>query len=121
MTVLVWICVGALGGCGAILRFRLDGFVQLRFAGSLPLGTMVVNVIGSFGLGVLTGGGVTGDALLLGGTAVLGSFTTFSTWMFETQRLAEDHDDGVATLNIGLSLAAGLVAATAGWAIGILL
>jgi fluoride exporter len=121
VTVLIWICVGLLGGCGAVLRFRLDGFVQQRFAGSFPLGTMVVNVLGCFILGVLTGGGVTGNALLLGGTAVLGSFTTFSTWMLETQRLAEEHEESVAALNIGLPLAAGLVAAAVGWAFGALL
>jgi CrcB protein len=118
VSVLVWIAVGLLGGLGAILRFRIDALVQLRVAGEFPLGTLVVNVVGSFTLGVLTGAGVGGDALLLGGTAVLGSFTTFSTWMLETERLGEEGDERIALLNVGVSLVAGLGAALFGWAIG---
>jgi len=115
---LVWIGVGVLGGGGAIARSRLDSFVQLRSAGELPRGTLAVNVLGSFCLGVLTGAGVSGEALLLGGTAVLGSFTTFSTWMFETERLAEEGEDRLAITNIAVSLVAGLLAAVIGWALG---
>lgn len=118
MTALVWIGVALLGGVGAVLRFRLDRLVESRVAGELPLGTLTVNLVGSFALGVLTGAGVTGDALLLAGTAVLGSFTTFSTLMLETERLAEDGDDPVALLNLGLSLVAGLAVTALGWALG---
>lgn len=114
----VWIGVAALGGVGALLRFRLDALVQLRAAGELPLGTLAVNLLGSFALGLLRGAGVGGDAMLLAGTAVLGSFTTFSTWMLETERLGEDGDDRVALLNLGLSIGGGLAAALLGWAIG---
>jgi len=115
---LVWTGLGLLGGVGAILRFRLDALVQLRSAGELPLGTLAVNVVGSFALGVLTDAGVSGDALLLAGTAVLGSFTTFSTWMLETQRLGEEGDERLAVLNVAVSIAAGLVSVAAGWAVG---
>ena len=73
---------------------------------------------GSFLLGVLTGAGVGGDSLLLGGTAVLGSFTTFSTWMLETQRLGEEGDEPVAVANLVVPFVTGLVAAAAGWAVG---
>ncbi len=118
MSVLVWLGVAVLGGVGAVLRFRIDAFVQRRAAGELPLGTLTVNVVGAFCLGLLTGLAVVGDALLLAGTATLGSFTTFSTWMLETERLAEEGDGRVALANIGVSLAAGLVAAAAGWALG---
>jgi CrcB protein len=118
MSVGVWILVGALGGVGALLRFRLDEFIQGRVGGGFPLGTLTVNAVGAFTLGLLTGLSVTGDTLLLAGTALLGSFTTFSTWMFESQRLAEDGEGRLAFANIAVSLLVGLMVAAAGWAIG---
>jgi fluoride exporter len=121
VSVLVWCGVGLLGGAGAILRFRLDAVVQLRVRGEFPLGTLTVNVLGSFALGVLTGVGVGGDPLLLAGTGLLGSFTTFSTWMLESERLVEDGEDRVALLNVVLSLAAGVAATGCGWGLGALL
>ena len=121
MSAAVWIGVGLLGGVGAVLRFRLDALVERHAGGEFPLGTLTVNTAGSFALGILTGAGVGGDALLLAGTAVLGSFTTFSTWMLETERLVEDGDDAPAALNVVVSVAAGLAAALAGWAIGAVL
>jgi fluoride exporter len=110
--------VAVLGGVGALLRFRLDQLVQRRLAGELPVGTLSVNVSGCFCLGLLTGLSVTGDALLLLGTAALGSFTTFSTWMLETERLAEEGDVGLAVLNVVGSVAGGLIAAALGWVLG---
>lgn len=121
MSALVWTGVAVLGGLGAILRFRIDALVQLHVSGEFPLGTLAVNVLGSFALGVLTGTGISGDGLLLAGTGVLGSFTTFSTWMLETERLVEDGDDAIALLNIVVSVGAGLAAALAGWGIGAVL
>lgn len=114
----VWIGIGALGGFGAILRFAIDALVQRRVSGEFPLGTLIVNVTGTFSLGILTGAGVSGNASLLAGTAVLGSFTTFSTWMLETERLVEEGDDRIGTSNILLSAAAGLGAALLGWGVG---
>jgi CrcB protein len=121
VTFAVWVGVAALGGVGAVLRFLLDGAVQNRAATDLPLGTLAVNVSGSFVLGLLTGLGATGWTLLLAGTAFLGSFTTFSTWVFETHRLGEDGEVGLAFVNVGLSLAAGLAAGAAGWVVGAVL
>lgn len=118
MSVGTWLAIAVLGGVGAILRYRIDALVQLRAAGELPLGTLTVNALGSFALGALTGAGVAGDSLLLAGTALLGSFTTFSTWMLETERLGEDGDDRVALANIGLSVVVGIATAAAGWAVG---
>jgi CrcB protein len=118
MSALTWIGVAALGGVGAVARFGLDAVVSARVgAAVLPVGTLVVNVTGAFALGALSGAGVGGDALLLAGTATLGSYTTFSTWMLETHRAAEDGDSGAAALNIGLSLALGLAAVAAGRAL----
>lgn len=115
---LVWTGVTVLGGLGAILRFELDGLVQGRLDSELPFGTFVVNGLGSFLLGLLIGLDVTANEMLLAGTATLGSFTTFSTWMLETERLAEDGERGLALGNILGSIALGLAATGIGWAIG---
>ncbi len=88
--VLVWIGAALVGGVGALARFHLDAFVELPSAGEFPLGTLVVNLLGAFCLGLLTGLSITGDTLLVAGTALLGSFTTFSTVMLETERLGEE-------------------------------
>jgi CrcB protein len=114
----VWGGVAVLGGAGAIARFVLDGAIGSRLASGFPLGTLAVNVTGALLLGLLAGLAVTGTTLVLAGTATLGSYTTFSTWMLESQRLAEDADGGGAWLNIALSLAAGIGAAALGHAIG---
>jgi len=118
MNMLVWLGLALLGGIGALFRFRLDGAVQGRFGGDFPLGTLAVNLLGAFCLGLLTGLSVTGDALLLAGTGALGSFTTFSTWMLETERSSEEGETGIARANVALSLAGGLVAAIFGWLLG---
>jgi CrcB protein len=110
--------VALLGGASAIARFALDGLIGARARGSFPLGTFVVNITGALLLGLLTGLAVSGEALVLAGTATLGSYTTFSTWMLESQRLAEDAEIPVALLNIVLSLLVGVGAAALGRAIG---
>jgi fluoride exporter len=121
MTILVWLGVALLGGVGALLRFRLDGAVQGRFGREFPLGTLAVNLAGAFCLGLLTGLSVAGNALLLAGTATLGSFTTFSTWMLETERSAEEGEGRVAIANVAVSLAGGVAAAVLGWLLGAVL
>ncbi len=120
MSAWVWAGVALLGGGGAIARFLLDSAIgsRARSASGLPLGTLVVNVSGALLLGLLSGAALTGDALVLAGTATLGSYTTFSTWMLESLRLTEDAEGGGALLNILLSLAVGLGAAALGHAIG---
>lgn len=115
---LLWLGVGALGGLGAVARFAVDTVVATRTAGRLPSGTLVVNLSGAAVLGVLTGLAVSGDAFLLLATAVVGSYTTFSTWMFETQRLAEDGERLLSAANVVASLALGLGAAELGRLIG---
>jgi CrcB protein len=112
--VLVLVC----GGVGAIARFSVDALVQSRRLGEFPLGTFAVNLGGSFLLGLLVGLAVSHRAMLILGTATLGSYTTFSTWMLETHRPAEDGEARLAWLNIAVSLAAGLGAAALGKAIG---
>jgi fluoride exporter len=113
-----WLGVALLGGIGAGARFLLDSLISARIASDLPLGTLAVNTSGSLLLGLLVGLAVTGNALVLAGTATLGSYTTFSTWMLESQRLAEDAKSRAAVLNVLLSLFVGLGAAALGRSIG---
>lgn len=114
----LWVGMALLGGLAAILRFVLDGFVQRRLDSEFPAGTLAVNGLGSLVLGLLTGLGVTGNELLVAGTATIGSFTTFSTWMLETERLAEDGDGALALANLAGSTAVGIAAVALGWAAG---
>jgi CrcB protein len=118
MTLLLWTGVALAGGAGALLRFLVDAFVSARVARAIPLGTLVVNASGSAVLGFVTGLALSGDALLLVGTAMIGSYTTFSTWMLESQRLAEDGEAGRAAANVVVSMAVGLAAAAAARALG---
>jgi fluoride exporter len=115
---LLWAAVALVSGAGACLRFILDAAVQGRRPGRFPRGILVVNGLGAFLLGVLHGAGVTGDELLLSGTALLGSFTTFSTWMVQSERLTIEGEGGLALLNVAGSLALGLAAVVGGWALG---
>jgi CrcB protein len=118
MSALVWLGVAVLGAAGALLRFFVDGLVAARFGGDFPAGTLAVNVSGAVVLGLIVGLALTSDATVLAGTATIGSYTTFSTWMLETQRLVEDGATRRATVNVLLSLALGLGAAALGRLIG---
>ena len=83
-----------------------------------PFGTLAVNLSGAVALGLVVGLAFSGNALLLVGTATIGSYTTFSTWMLESHRLAEDSDLRAALGNIVLSAALGIGAAALGRLIG---
>ena len=117
MTVL-WVALA--GGLGAVARFVVDGLVRSRFASAFPLGTVVINVTGSFVLGVVTGlalGHVVADEWrLVVGTGFCGGYTTFSTASFETVRLVEQRRTGLALLNaVGTVLVTVGVAALGLW------
>lgn len=114
----VWLAVAAVGSLGAIGRFLLDSLIAERAGRDFPYGTFTINVTGAVILGVLTSSGLEGDLLLIAGTAAIGSYTTFSTWMLESHRLAEDREYGRSLLNLGLSLLAGFGAAFLGHTIG---
>jgi CrcB protein len=118
VTALLWLGVGLLGGVGALGRFLLDAAVSLRIGRQFPIGTLAVNASGAFLLGLLAGLGVGGRTMLLAGTATLGSYTTFSTWMLESHRLGEDGELRLAAANLTVSLLLGVAAAAAGWALG---
>jgi fluoride exporter len=116
--VVLWLGVGVLGGLAAAARFLLDALVSSGSGGRFPVGTLVVNLSGTVVLGVLVGIALHGDALLLAGTATIGSYTTFSTWMFESHRLGEDDLLWTLALNVVASLLLGFGAAALGRAIG---
>lgn len=116
---MIWLGIALLGACGALARVLGDGWVRTATGHpELPLGTLAVNIAGSGALGLLTGAHVTGDAILLAGTGFLGAFTTFSTWMVESERLAGRGRVALAFAYLGLSSALGVAACGAGWAIG---
>jgi fluoride exporter len=117
----LWAGVLVLGGIGAVARLTLDKAVSRRLVGAFPAGTLAVNGSGAFALGLLTGLGVSADVAVLVGTGLIGAYTTFSTWMLESHRLAEDRRANLALWNIGGSVLIGVVLATAGWALGALL
>ncbi|HVS68703.1 MAG TPA: CrcB family protein, partial [Mycobacteriales bacterium] len=98
-----------------------DIAIQRRHRSVLPWGTFWINVTGSFALGVVTGLathhglGTRWDAVL--GTGLLGGYTTWSTFSWESFALAEQRRLGAAALNVGGSLLVGLSAAAAGLAL----
>jgi fluoride exporter len=118
MSWFVWVGVALLGGCGALARFGLTLLVADRLHPHFPVGTLAVNVSGAFLLGLLAGASVEGDARLLLGTGAVGAYTTFSTWMLETQRIGEAGRRRIAVANVVLSIVLGLGAAALGHAIG---
>jgi fluoride exporter len=116
---LVWLGVLVAGGFGAVLRFLVDGAVARRAARSFPFGTLAVNITGAALLGLLGGLALSRHAALLADTAFVGSYTTFSTWMLETQRLSEERQLRSAVANIVASIVLGIAAALAGqWIAG---
>jgi len=115
---LTWIGVACFGALGAVARFRVDSAVSARLPSDFPLGTLVVNLSGSFGLGMLVGASLPHRIVFLLGTGFGGGYTTFSTWMVESVRLGEVGDVEPLLRNLWLSMAAGLAFAAAGFYAG---
>lgn len=118
MTVLL-VALGA--AVGAPLRYLTDRFFQSRLDPVFPWGTLAVNVVGSFVLGMVTAWWVDGrvgdDVVGLVGMGFCGALTTYSTFSYETLRLLEDSACWYALANVAVSMVAGVAAAVAGWAI----
>jgi CrcB protein len=110
------------GAIGAPTRYLTDVVVQSRHRSVLPWGTVTVNVVGSFVLGLVAGLASTGhlpsSVLTLVGTGFCGALTTFSTFSYETVRLANAGQWRAAVGNVAISLAAGLAAVALGWWVG---
>ncbi|WP_432395210.1 fluoride efflux transporter CrcB [Pseudarthrobacter sp. L19] len=117
--------LGLAGGLGAASRFLLDGLIRSRVRAALPVATIVINVTGSFLLGLIAGAvgahAAPAELQLIAGTGFLGGYTTFSTASFETVRLVQSGRSGLALVNgLGTALAA-VGAAAAGLVLGGLL
>ena len=111
----------ALGGAvGAALRLLVDRAVGARRGATLPLGTVLVNVLGSFVLGVVSGLGMllSPEWSLALGTGLCGGFTTFSTAMVDAVRLARERRGGAALAVVLGTLLWSLLAAAAGTTLG---
>jgi CrcB protein len=121
VSVVVVLGIGILGGAGAIARFLLDGTISGRLGRAFPYGTLAVNLLGSFVLGVFVGAALSGDAYRVAGTGLIGAFTTFSTWALESHRLGEDGQLGLGILNFAVSLVLGVSVAWAGRRLGMAL
>lgn len=106
------ILVGIGGAAGSIMRYWLSRMQPLR---GVPAGTLTVNVLGSFVLSLLVFSGVTGSAYYLLCTGLLGGFTTFSTFGFETFRMLEDKDYHTALANGALNVLGSLLAVYVGY------
>ena len=117
------VLIAAGGAAGAVSRYLVDAFVSERLGGAFPWGTLVINASGSFALGLLFALAI--DRAILPPTirgplmiGFLGAYTTFSTLMLESWRLAEDGAVALALANVAGSAIIGLVAVVAGLAIG---
>jgi fluoride exporter len=116
-----WLAFLIAASIGAPARYLIDGLVQDHADGAFPWGTFVVNVSGCLLLGLLTGlglyHGLDATTRTVLGTGGLGAYTTFSTFTFETVRLAEDGAFNEAARNAVASFLVGLAAAGAGLAV----
>jgi len=118
MSVAGWVAVGLLGGVAAAARFVLDQEISLRAGGEFPLGILAVNLIGALAIGVVAGSTLHGELATILSGGVIGSFTTFSTWVLDSHRLAVAGRLELAWLNIGLSVVAGFAAVALGHWLG---
>ncbi len=113
------------GAVGSLLRYGGDRLVQGRMRSDFPYGTLLVNVSGSLVLGFLTGAalhhGLAPSTVTIYGTGLIGAYTTFSTFTFDTFRLATGDSPVLAVANVAISVAAGLGAALAGLALSALI
>lgn len=109
----------AVGGfAGAICRYAISRFFQKRSNRPFPLGTFLVNLLGSFLLGLMFGANIKGYTYALFGTGFMGAFTTFSTFNLELVRLQEYNNRFVFYLYLLLTYVIGIGFAFLGYYLG---
>jgi CrcB protein len=111
------------GAIGAVARATLSTAIHARWPSTMPWGTIAVNLSGCLILGLLAGvlesrPDITPAWRAFGAVGVLGAFTTFSTFEYETLDLLQRGEVSAALLNVGLSVAAGLLAVWTGTLLG---
>lgn len=115
------LAVAAGSALGGLARFHLTAWIDRRTRTPLSVGTLTVNTLGAFLLGLLVGaiGGSSGQpvASALAMTGFCGSFTTVSSWSLQTLTLARSHRLTAAVFNLAATLVAGLGALVLGLAI----
>ncbi len=103
------------GAVGSVLRFWVHNFVGERVGGRFPWGTFVINITASFLIGLVVaflaqGNGWSANWIYLIAVGFLGGYSTFSTFEYETLRVAMDGEILIAGLNVVLSVVVGFVA-----------
>ena len=117
MARVLWISLG--GAVGTAARYLLSGWLLRALGPAFPCGTLAVNVIGSFLLGAIMHVGLNTTLLSPGarlvlGTGVMGGFTTYSTFNYETLQYLQEGAWGLAGLNVSATLVTCLVAGVLG-------
>jgi CrcB protein len=120
VTPLLFAVAAVAGGVGAALRFFLDGLLKAHMPAAFPYGTALINLSGSFILGLLTGlagnGWLPPEIAIIIGSGLLGGYTTFSTASYETIRLAQEHRYRAALINgLGVLISCTLAALFGIW------
>lgn len=113
------IALVAIGGFfGAMSRFGLSNWIKGRYPSTFPLATFIVNLVGSFLLGLIFGANLENTWRLLLGTGFMGAFTTFSTFKLESIQLHANRNWKVLTLYLGFSYTLGILLAFIGIKLG---
>ena len=119
LTVMQVVLVG-LGGClGAVSRYGTGQWIRRQSPGRFPIGTFLVNMSGSFLLGLLVGSHMNHQWMLFAGTGFMGAYTTFSTFKVESQHLLKekiDRQSGIVYM--ALSYVGGIGLAYVGYELG---
>lgn len=118
MSPLVLVAVAVAGGLGAGLRYAIDIGVRRLLRGAFPWGTLVVNVTGSFAIGLVMSTITDGELAWVISAGLLGGYTTFSTVALETWLLGEEGEHRAAWLNALVSVVACAAAAAIGMLLG---
>lgn len=117
-----WLLLAFFGALGTIARAEMALWVQKASGPAFPWGTVAVNLVGSFLFGLVwsvsEGASRAVDLRLAALTGFMGAFTTFSTFMFDVEQLAEASRFPAAAGNLALQCTAGLACMVAGLAIG---
>lgn len=119
---LIWLYVAVGSAIGGVSRYAIGGAVQQRFGLAFPAGTLVVNITGSFLLGLimrlaLGGSQISPETRILLTTGFCGGYTTFSTFTYDTAAMVESGQYRRALLYVTLSVVLSLIATFAGFAL----